>query len=361
MKAPTKVWTLMYKIYKEVIPEVHQILGSWKKRAEDIPDPELREHALGSIDKKAFHCEGGGVYALLTRKEKRTDLLQFIVAYQTISDYLDSLCDWSDSQDPEDFRLLHTSMKHALDPDAKNDTDYYKLHQAQDDGGYLKELVATCQTMLKTFPGFSHAQEEMEELSAYYRDLQVYKHVAKEDREPLLQDWFQKYNKRLPEMTWYEFGACAGSTLGIFTLAAYASRSHIANVQAQSIKQAYFPYVQGLHILMDYFIDQEEDIRDGELNFCAYYEDEETLVKRVRYFKEQAMKSVEKLPDATFHAMIIKGVVAIYLADDKVQTNPALKATANRFIRFSGLPTLFFYVNSWWVYRQKTKELEGDV
>ncbi|WP_370514448.1 tetraprenyl-beta-curcumene synthase family protein [Alteribacillus sp. YIM 98480] len=358
MNVPTKTWTLMYRIFKEVIPEVHQILGEWKKRAEEIPNKELREHALGSIDKKAFHCEGAGVYALLTRAEVRTELLRFIIAYQTISDYLDSLCDWSESQDPENFRMLHSAMKHALDPAANKD-NYYKFHQAKEDGGYLQSLVETCQETLNTFPGFENVQVEMEELSAYYRDLQVYKHVVKEDREPLLKDWFEKYKERLPDMTWYEFSACAGSTLGIFTLAAYASRSHIAKVQAQSIKSAYFPYVQGLHILMDYFIDQEEDLRDDELNFCAYYPNEEKLVERVRHFKQSAVKSVSTLPDSKFHFMISKGVVALYLADDKVQTNAAMKSTANRFIRFSGLPTAFFYINSW-VYRRKTKVLHGD-
>ena len=40
--------------------------------------------------------------------------IKFIVAYQTISDYLDNLCDRSSSLDPQDFAALHESMGDAL-------------------------------------------------------------------------------------------------------------------------------------------------------------------------------------------------------------------------------------------------------
>jgi len=48
--------------------------------------------------------------------EKYKEAIRFIVAYQTISDYLDNLCDRSTSSDPADFRALHESMLHALTP-----------------------------------------------------------------------------------------------------------------------------------------------------------------------------------------------------------------------------------------------------
>ena len=62
---------------------------------------------MASIETKTFHCEGGALYALLAEAH-RDDAIRFIVAYQTISDYLDNLCDRSTSLDPEDFTLLHS-------------------------------------------------------------------------------------------------------------------------------------------------------------------------------------------------------------------------------------------------------------
>ena len=34
-----------------------------------------------------------------------------------------------------------------------------------------------------------------------------------EEREPRLQTWFEAHKENLPEMSWFEFSACAGSTL----------------------------------------------------------------------------------------------------------------------------------------------------
>jgi tetraprenyl-beta-curcumene synthase len=76
----------------QVRPRVHAELRAWTDRARKIPSPGLREQALSSIAAKAFHCEGGGVYSLLAGDHSR-EAVRFIVAYQTMSDYLDNLCD----------------------------------------------------------------------------------------------------------------------------------------------------------------------------------------------------------------------------------------------------------------------------
>src|SRR5690606_17947989 len=94
---------------KKIIPAVNEELHYWQTRAEKIPNPNLRKQALQSIEAKAFHARGGGIYAMLA-KDKWREAITFIVAYQTISDYLDNLCDRSDSLDPIDFRSLHQSM-----------------------------------------------------------------------------------------------------------------------------------------------------------------------------------------------------------------------------------------------------------
>lgn len=103
-------------------------------------------------------------------------LIPLIVAYQTISDYLDNLCDRSTSLDPADFRLLHQSMLDAIDPNAEPG-NYYALRSEQNDGGYLYRLVRKCQEMISLLPGYSAAAAEIRELAVLYTDLQVYKHI----------------------------------------------------------------------------------------------------------------------------------------------------------------------------------------
>lgn len=197
---------LMLRTYREVLPRVRKHLELWQQQAETIPNSELGKQALLSIESKAFHCEGGAIYGLLAQA-KIEPTIRFIIAYQTICDYLDNLCDRSTLLDPRDFRTLHQACIHALTP-AADCINYYQFRQEQDDGGYLIKLVQTCQDVLIQLPSYRIVAPHLYEL-------------------------------------------------------------------AIKVKNSYLPWVQGLHILLDYSIDREEDSIGGDLNFCNYYNSEQ--------------------------------------------------------------------------------------
>ena len=318
-----------------VHPDVQHYLGAWRQMAETIPDAELRKQALMSLRTKAFHCEGGAIYALLAGSYYH-EALRFIIAYQTISDYLDNLCDRSTSLDPEDFRALHESMLHALTP-GTGDVNYYRFRKEQDDGGYLSALVQTCRDMLDKLPAYPIIVPFLHELARYYCELQVHKHVRPEERLPRLKHWFDINRGQLPEMKWNEFAASAGSTLGIFCLVAYASGDDCSADLARQIKNAYFPWVQGLHIMLDYLIDQAEDRIGGDLNFCSYYPDNDEMLARLKYLFAEAEISVARLPDAGFHLMVNRGLVGMYLADRKVSQQKEVREVAKKMIQCGGM------------------------
>jgi len=349
LQVPTNLISLTTRMILRVQPVTHSCLREWKERAGHIPDPELKRQAQASIATKTFHCEGGSLYGLLAGPHYK-DAITFIVAYQTISDYLDNLCDRSTSQDPEDFRALHESMLHALTPGNKP-AAYYRFRREQDDGGYLARLVETCQTILGRLPNYSLGAEAMRELAGIYVDLQVHKHVRKAERVPRLQEWFALHEKSLPPMTWYEFAACAGSTLGIFCMASQLFHPKTSRDLITRIKNAYFPWVQGLHILLDYLIDQEEDRTGQDLNFCSYYESGEHLSLRLSHFYSQAEASVADLPHARFHHLITRGLLSIYLADHKVSRQKDVRAIARKLLRLGGSEAFFFYLHCW-IYRR---------
>lgn len=343
MAIPKHLGILMLRIYWDVLPAVRHDLREWKERANRIPDYELRKQALMSLETKTFHCEGGSIYGLLANKHTK-QTIRFIVAYQTISDYLDNLCDRSTSLNPDDFRALHESIFHALTPGAEC-TNYYRFRKEQEDGGYLKALVKTCQNVLQQLPAYEKIAPALHELAGYYCDLQVHKHVIVEERVPRLKAWYELHRDSLPEMSWYEFSACAGSTLGIFCLVAYASHENCSDELVQKVKTSYFPWVQGLHILLDYLIDQEEDRLGGDLNFCYYYNSREVMTERFAHFVREADKSVAQLPNTNFHRMINRGLLGIYLADEKVNRQSDVREIARRIIRLGGSSSFFFLLN----------------
>ena len=340
---PVSPWALLSETHFKVVPSVRAYLNDWKLQASQIPNSELRKQAIASLEAKQFHCEGGAIYGLLAKRDWRK-AIRFIVAYQTISDYLDNLCDRSSSLDPEDFRALHDSIFQALTPSAEL-SNYYRFREDQDDGGYLESLVRTCQEVLANVPNYSKIAPTLHELANYYCDLQVHKHVKVEERIPRLKAWFALYQDKFSDLSWYEFSACAGSTLGIFCLVAYSFNQEFSETLAAQIRNSYFPWVQGLHILLDYLIDQEEDRINGDLNFCFYYPSVDEMTERFQHFIRNATKSVSQLPDTRFHQLINQALLGVYLSDKKVKRQQSVQDVAKRLIRSGGSPAAFFLQN----------------
>lgn len=346
-RVPKGAFTLMHRVYRYILPEVKQQLDSWRQVAENIPNSELRSQALASMRSKQFHCQGGAVYAAI-RLEYRHILIPLIVALQTISDYLDNLCDRSTSMDPDDFRSLHQAMLDAVDPSARFH-DYYQYRDDRDDGGYLKQLVSTCQSCVLMLPSYKQAQPYVEKLVSLYSDLQVYKHIDPKHREARLLSWWEKHRHQFPELKWNEFAAGTGSTLGMFMLFTMASYEEVPGREMELVKEAYFPNVCSLHILLDYLIDQEEDRIGGDLNFCHYYEDKDTALSRIHKIAEQAKEDVKQLKYPSFHRMIIDGLQGLYLSDPKVKEQQDVQWVSHYLMKKGTARQRFFWFNSVWI------------
>ncbi|WP_052487880.1 tetraprenyl-beta-curcumene synthase family protein [Gordoniibacillus kamchatkensis] len=339
----------MSRVYKYVLPEVRSQLQGWREKAGQIPDPELRRQALASIASKQFHCEGGAVYAAANLPQRHI-LIPLIVAFQTISDYLDNLCDRSTSLDPEDFRRLHQSMLDAVNPEASLN-DYYEFRSEREDGDYLPELVKTCQSCILLLPSYERVKAPVERLVTLYCELQVYKHIRHDLRESELAAWWNRHAAAYPQLQWNEFAAATGSTLGVFMLFLAATDPNLTDRTVANIVAAYFPYVCGLHILLDYLIDQEEDHAGGDLNFCSYYCDLEQTVQRIAGIVQEARRKILLLEHAPFHRMIIEGLLALYLSDPKVRSQREVRNVSRQLMKNSPMTRLFFWMNSVWIRR----------
>ncbi|MDO9573483.1 MAG: tetraprenyl-beta-curcumene synthase family protein [Candidatus Contubernalis sp.] len=321
VKLKKETWQLniLARFVTRVFPLVDRELTGWKKYLNSCDSGELKNQALASIRDKRFHCQGGSIYALYI-PEKSKDLVPAIVALQTISDYLDNLCDRVDCGQEEAFRELHRSMIEALDPQEKRqEGDYYRFYTLRQDGGYLEKLVEKTSMSLSNFPSYGCVKERCVELISLYGDLQVYKHLDLRIREEKLIRWFESHREKTPEIFWWEFSAAAGSTLGVFMLMAASGEKNLSPKEAKHIHECYFPWICGLHILLDYFIDQQEDQVHQDLNFVNYYVDEKQCGERLGFFLEKSLESASALPRPDFHTLVVKGLLAMYLSDPKVE------------------------------------------
>lgn len=333
---------IIYKFINEVFPLVKKELNDWQDRAQAIPDPVLSQQALASIDKKGFHSQGGCIFTLYNGSI-HISLLCFIVALQTISDYLDNLCDRAGVEDHRAFLQLHKAILHSLNPHEEIE-DYYAFYPHKDDGGYLQFLVLSCRSYIKNLPGYSLIQEELTLFGKLYGQMQSLKHVHLSHREQMLINWARPYLSIYPHISVWEFSAAAGSTLAIFFLCTLAENKSLTKTEVTESMTVYFPWVCGLHILLDYFIDEKEDSIEGDLNFVSCYRNEAEKKERLQYFLSQSMEGVFSLPNAAFHQIVIEGLLAMYLSDPKASLGSEKIIGDSLFKKSSRASQILFFI-----------------
>jgi tetraprenyl-beta-curcumene synthase len=325
-----------------VLPQVSRELRKWHKQLDRCYDLSLRKQASASLNRKRFHSQGGSFFALYNPPWTR-QLAALIVALQTIGDYLDNLCDRGGIYDEAAFRRLHQAMLDAVSPGLGITRDYYRFYPARNDGGYLKALVDECRSHVSALPSYAAVHAEVLRLVALYNDLQVFKHLAPPVRCSRLKRWFrEKGIVTAPPVYWWEFAAACGSTLAIFALLAAATAPHTGREEVKEVMKAYFPWVCGLHILLDYWIDQEEDRHGGDLNFAACYASPAEAAQRLHLFLQRALAGVSRLPHPGFHRTIVRGLLAVYLSDPKVERQ-GFRQAARSLLAAGGAETGSYY------------------
>ncbi len=297
--------------YMQLFPRVKHEMSVLHNKSEEMPQV-LKKQAQSSLEHKAFHCIGGAVYALYPHVN-RSIMLNAIINLQTISDYLDNLCDRMEVSDDAAFRQLHLSFLHALTPQQRV-VDYYAFYPYKE-SVYLAELVRNTQAAIEQMPYYSQYQAQILVFAKHYCELQIRKHLVP-DGETVLRTYIN--DTFAPNcLGWNEWAAAMGSTLGIFMC--FAASFHRYNgATKQKIMDAYFPWIQSLHILLDYYIDQHEDQIYGDLNFTSYYSNQQESANRLGFFLTEAKERLRNLPYPGFHDFVLRGLVAMYGSDPKL-------------------------------------------
>ena len=298
-----------------VVPRASSALAAVRARADTIPDAQLRGEALASIDAKAFHVAGACIHATFLPPERAQAFIAIVVPLETIYDYLDNLCDRHPDVSSQAYPVLHRAIADALDPNAGTH-DYYALGPAGDDGHYLAWLVEQTQRALAKAPHLDALLPHFSEAARFYSELQTNKHLAPGMREIVCVEWYERNRERFKQLDWHEFACAAGSNFHVFgpLFAAFAG-------QAGSIPQtydAYFPYLCSLHIMLDSFIDQDEDREHDDLNFATVYGGELPRRQCITAMIATARERLARLPNPRAHRFVLDVMTLFYLSHPKV-------------------------------------------
>jgi tetraprenyl-beta-curcumene synthase len=290
---------------------VEREVAQWEERARGIASPELRQDALASLDAKRFHCQGGAVYCLATAR--RQACLRFVVAYQTLIDYLDNLVDGEGKGAYRDARSLHRAVTEALGEGRLG--GYYRWHETAEDG-YLASAVDVCRAAVAHLPDPGGFRALALPFARRYVALQVLKHLPQR-REDALSRWSRR--SLAPELRPNEWLAGTGSSLAVFALYATA-------LEGRARLPAAVHELHALHILLDYLIDRVDDARDGAWNFVAAYGTREEAAARLAALARAVRRAQEAEGADDWERLILSGLYALYLSEGRARRDPWVAA-----------------------------------
>jgi tetraprenyl-beta-curcumene synthase len=317
--------TAARRYWLAVFPRIYHERRYWRKRAEQIPDPQLRRLALEAQRAKRGNVEGAAAFAAFAPRGHRAAVVQAQVAFQSVYDYVDTLSE-QPSDDPIANGLqLHGALLAALRPGSPQ-PQYYARYGRADDGGYLQEIVEACRSALATLPSSvvveAAARRTTERIVAYQGLNLSERHGGHRE----LADWASRATPAGTTLRWWETAASAGSSLGLFALLAAAARPTLAPKHAAAIEAAYWPWIGALHSLLDSLIDYREDAAAGQRSLLDYYDNPREMAARLGLLATEALRAAVSLPTPSEHCLVLTGMVSYYLTAPEANNARAVQA-----------------------------------
>lgn len=298
-----------------VVPLARKALGRLEHLAERIPDRELRAQAQFGLRAKSYHVAGACILATLLPTPAREHYIEIVAPLEAIYDFLDGLCDRHPLTTPQAFRQLHLALSDALDP-SQPLHEYYLHGPPGDDGDYLASLVRRVRRALIRLGDYELLIPYFTEAAQLYADTQTYKHLPDGERQAACKEWHAREGARFGDLSWWEFAAACGSQFQVYgpLYAAFCSEFD----RLKETYEAYFPAFSALHVLLDSFIDQQEDLDHAELNWIDCYPSFETFRYRAHELAQRAREAFSHLSMPRAHTFALRIMGLFYLTHPKV-------------------------------------------
>ncbi len=300
-----------------VFPRVCVHIARWQRLARDIPDPELRRLALAALAKRG-NIEGAAAFAAFAPARRRAQVTAATSAFQAAYNLLDVLGEQPSPDPVRDGQRLHEALVYALDPGA-TPLDWYEHHPQREDGGYLSHLIEQCRAEFASLPSHTLVGARAREGAARIVAFQSLNLSESQGDHTGLERWASDATPAGTELRWWETAAAAGSSVGVYALIAAAAETRLEMHEVAAIDRAYFPWIGGLHSLLDNLIDKHEDEATGHRSLVEYY-GSQRAAQRMSWLAERAERAAGELPHGARHIVILAAMIANYLSTPEAQS-----------------------------------------
>jgi tetraprenyl-beta-curcumene synthase len=297
-----------------IFPCVRHEIRRWRRRALEIPDPDLRRLALTTQRVEQGNLEGAAAFAVLVPPPHRSTVVRALVAFQVIYDYVDALAEEPNANPTSNGRQLHQALLDSLDLQARQ-RDYYAHYRSTDDRGYLSDLIDACRSAFGALPSHATVTEpalrSVDRMIAY--QILNHEHTGDGSYHALAQ-WASTQTPPSTGLRWWETSAGAASSLVVFALIAAAAQPRVDPCDAIALEAAYFPWIGALHVLLDSLIDRSEDARIGQHSLVDHYASPHEVAARLQAITARALCSTASLPMSAQHSLILAAMTSFYLS-----------------------------------------------
>jgi tetraprenyl-beta-curcumene synthase len=313
----------------EIVPQARREIARIERLTETIPDAGLRAKAVHGLHAKGYHIAGACVFATFLPEPQRDRFIKIVAPLETIYDFLDTVGDSDPVPDAAASRAMHAALADALD--ARRPVRPY-FSNGTDDCGFLARLVADVRAGLAGIAGLDSVGERFNAAAHLYAETQTLKHLPANERRAAMEDAFACDASRAG-ITWFEYAAAAGSQFHVYAPLFSLLAGNAA--EARAAYDAYFPHAAALHVLLDAFIDRDEDRAHGELNWVDCYGAVTEFDARVAQLAKQSGEDVSVLAAPSAHRFSLRLMLLFYLTHPKVWQQ-RLQSHARRLLRLAG-------------------------
>jgi tetraprenyl-beta-curcumene synthase len=328
------------------LPAVAHEVRRWWAQARQIPTASIRDDALHALGRKRGHTDGAALFCILPRVRNIT-LLRLLVAYEIMWDFLDSVNETGADAGQRNGRQLHRALIDAVQP-GQACADYYRYHPSQDDGGYLASLVGTCRTACAALPSFDTVQPLLIREARRAQVLAINHELEPERRDAALRSWARDEFPNTSDAAWFELTGAASASLTVHALFALAAEAQVAGAQIHAVHRAYFPWISAATTMLDSYVDQLEDVRNGDHSYVGHYSSAEVAAVRCADLLHRSLRNAAELPDGERHILIVACMAAMYLSKDSAGSVPMRVGTRRVLATSGSLPRLLLPVLRLW-------------
>jgi tetraprenyl-beta-curcumene synthase len=344
-RAASALTLMSARYWTTVVPAARRQMHRWHAQADAIPDPALRALALTKLAEERFNVQTAPTFATLAPPSQRRRSVEAIVALQITYDYLDGLTEQPTAEPLRNGQELFRALTDAVSPRPPPQRDYYRYSAHCEDGGYLRELVASSQGALARLPASAAVSRVAGVAAMRCAEAQARAHAVPSEGVALIEGWAIAEAARAG-MPWRELLASAASAvISIHALIAAAADPQTTPGQASRL-EVFHRATGVLATVLDGLADRAQDERSGEdeLGYLRYFPDREALGEELVMIARRAVEEADRVAHGAHHLMTMAGVVAYYTSalDASNNSSKTIVAPVQRELQPLIAPTLAF-------------------